>query len=48
MIIGRARPAGDPSREQSADAMRLLDRLPMYAFSGRVAGDAIVMTGVEP
>jgi hypothetical protein len=30
------------------DAMRLLERLPMLAFSGRAAGDAVVMTGVEP
>lgn len=37
-----------PPPQELADAMRLLDRLPMYAFSGRVAGDAVVMTGVEP
>lgn len=37
-----------PPPKEVADAMRLLDRLPMYAFSGRAAGDAVVMTGVEP
>ncbi len=37
-----------PPPRELADAMQLLDRLPMYAFTGRVAGDAVVMTGVEP
>lgn len=37
-----------PPPKELADAMQLLDRLPMYAFSGRTAGDAVVMTGVEP
>jgi hypothetical protein len=37
-----------PPPKEVVDAMRLLDRLPMYAFSGRAAGDAVVMTGVEP
>lgn len=37
-----------PPPKELVDAMQLLDRLPMYAFSGRAAGDAVVMTGVEP
>lgn len=37
-----------PPPKEIVDAMRLLDRLPMYAFSGRAAGNAVVMTGVEP
>ncbi|MFI5181594.1 MAG: hypothetical protein ACHQPI_09405 [Thermoanaerobaculia bacterium] len=37
-----------PPPKELADAMRLLDRLPMYAFAGRVVGDAVVMKGVEP
>ncbi len=37
-----------PPPRELLDAMQLLDRLPMYAFSGRAAGDAVVMTGVEP
>ncbi len=37
-----------PPPKEVVDAMRLLDRLPMYAFSGRAAGNAVVMTGVEP
>ncbi len=36
-----------PPRELM-DAMQLLDRLPMYAFAGRAAGNAVVMTGAEP
>jgi hypothetical protein len=40
--------APPPPPKEVVDAMRLLDRLPMYAFSGRAAGDAVVMTGVEP
>ena len=34
--------------KELVDAMQLLDSLPMYAFSGRAVGDAVVMTGVEP
>jgi hypothetical protein len=37
-----------PPPGELVDAMRLLERLPMLAFSGRAAGDAVVMTGVEP
>ncbi len=37
-----------PPPKELADAMQLLDRLPMYAFAGRAAGSAVVMTGVEP
>ena len=37
-----------PPPKELVDAMQLLDRLPMYAFSGRAVGDAVVMTGVEP
>ena len=37
-----------PPPQELSDALRLLDRLPMYAFSGRVAGNAVVMTGVQP
>jgi len=28
--------------------MQLLGRLPMYAFTGRASGSAVVMTGTEP
>ena len=37
-----------PPPKELADAMQLLDRLPMYAFAGRATGDAVVMTGAEP
>jgi hypothetical protein len=37
-----------PPPRELADAMQLLDRLPMYAFAGRAAGNAVVMTGAEP
>jgi hypothetical protein len=37
-----------PPPKEVAEAMRLLDRLPMYAFAGRAAGSAVVMTGAEP
>jgi hypothetical protein len=37
-----------PPPKELADAMQLLDRLPMYAFAGRAAGSAVVMTGAEP
>jgi hypothetical protein len=44
-----AGPRGDaPPPRELADAMQLLDRLPMYAFAGRAAGNAVVMTGAEP
>ena len=39
--------AAAPPREL-ADAMQLLDRLPMYAFAGPAVGNAVVMTGAEP
>jgi hypothetical protein len=37
-----------PPPAEVADAMRLLERLPMYAFAGRSQGDAVLMTGAEP
>lgn len=37
-----------PPPKELADAMQLLDRLPMYAFAGRATGNAVVMTGAEP
>jgi hypothetical protein len=37
-----------PPPKELADAMQLLDRLPMYAFAGRATGSAVVMTGAEP
>ena len=37
-----------PPPAEVADAMRLLERLPMYAFAGRAQGDAVLMTGAEP
>jgi hypothetical protein len=40
--------AAPPPPKELVDAMQLLERLPMYAFSGRAVGDAVVMTGVEP
>jgi hypothetical protein len=43
-----ARRGEAPPPRELAEAMQLLDRLPMYAFAGRVAGNAVVMTGAEP
>ena len=37
-----------PPPPELADAMQLLGRLPMYAFAGRVSGNAVVMRGTEP
>ncbi len=37
-----------PPPDELKDALRLLDRLPTYAFSGRAAGDAVVLNGVAP
>lgn len=43
-----ARRGDTPLPKELADAMQLLDRLPMYAFAGRATGSAVVMAGAEP
>lgn len=43
-----SRRGDEPLPRELADAMQLLDRLPMYAFAGRAAGNAVVLTGAEP
>ena len=37
-----------PPPRELAEAMQLLERLPMYAFAGQVQGSAVVMSGGEP
>ncbi len=44
---GRPRAKGPPPPEL-AQAMQLLGELPVYAFAGRVRGNAVVLAGAEP